>query len=657
MSWLKSIGIHRFLRRSLGTLAVTLSVPLLGAGFAQAANSIDAMTQASFLVDATRHDDRPVLTIALPDTLVNPYDQFSLNETVEALRKKLRGYAIRTVIFTAAEAKEQLDRLKPDFLFAPSIFTFMTDIESVRIATRRMDTAEDAAHSVGAAIVVRANGAYQRVKDLKGAKVMTALPTAIDGWLPALATFRAEGIDPERDFASIVYRNNAYPDAISSLLAGCVDAAVVPACLIETLDREGLADVSGLRVIELESPQGVKPEHRALACRYSTALYPDISLLAMSTAPEGMVRDMTIGILSLRHTAGAEWLTNVSHASVDALMHTLQMGPYAYLKDMSPAALYARHKTVVWLVLGLIAFLVVNEIRLHRLVRRRTSALARSMAERERLAQEAEVVRMKMAGLERRSIVQQMSGMIAHEINAPVGAIRTWAAIARMKCPPDAIANHEAAAALERCLKKIDGEADRIADIVSRVRKYARRENEPAQVTSLKQILERSVRAFRAEEKATDRVTIRVDVGESPAWVYGQPLELEVLCLNLIRNAAGAMRKYDKVHQTAGGEVPTLTVQLGLLADNRRVVTVENPGPRLSPEALEHLNTKGSAIVTEAPSGEGLGLGLTICRGIADAHGASLRFEAGSMGGVKAILTMDAASKEPQNNEAMETQS
>ncbi len=50
----------------------------------------------------------PVLTIALPDTLVNPYDQFSLNETVDALRQKLRAYAIRTVIFSAAEVLDAL---------------------------------------------------------------------------------------------------------------------------------------------------------------------------------------------------------------------------------------------------------------------------------------------------------------------------------------------------------------------------------------------------------------------------------------------------------------------------------------------------------------------------------------------------------------------
>ena len=633
---LNSSCLHRFLR--------VICATLVGVNVAYASGSISPLPSTTTQGRSGEDVERMVLTIAFPDTLVNPYDQFSLYETVEALREKLEAYSLKTVIFSAAEATEQLGRLKPDFIFAPSVLPLMADLEAVRIATRRMDTASDAAHSVGAAIVVRQNSTIRSLRDLKGATVMTALPTAIDGWLAALASFKKTNLDPERDFASIIYRNNAYPDVVSALLAGHVDVAVVPACLLETLEREGLADVSTLRVLKPEDADKKSP----LACQYTTELYPDLSLMAMSTAPEGMVRDMTIGILSLPHTAVSVWLTNVSHTSVDALMHTLQIGPYAYLKDMSPSALYARHKTLVWLFIGLLAFLVFNEVRLHRLVLRRSSALARSMRERERLAKEAETIRMQMAGLERRSVVQQMSGMIAHEINAPVGAIRTWTAIARLKCPPDTISDQKAAEALKRSLEKIDNEAVRIADIVSRVRKYARREVEPAQVTSLVRILERAVLAYKAEENGSDHASIQVDLHNSPALVYGQPLEIEVLFLNLIRNAVGAMRAHPK-HDTS--EKNGIAVALNLGNDQRWHVTIENPGPALTAEALERLNARGASIITAAPSGEGLGLGLTICRGIADSHGASLYFEAGTHGGVRAVFAIDAVF---EASEAME---
>lgn len=395
-----------------------------------------------------------------------------------------------------------------------------------------------------------------------------------------------------------------------------------------------------------------------IPCRYSTELYPDISLLALPHAPSEMVRDMTIAILSLRNTAGAEWLTNVSHAGVDALLKELQLGPWAYLRDMSPAALYARHRTAFWLAAGLLLFLIFNELRLDRLVRRRTEDLRRSMAEQERLSAVAAATRTQLAMFERRSVVQQMSGMIAHEINAPVGAIRTWAALARIKCPTAAVADPAAAEALSNALSRIDGEATRIADIVSRVRKYARREHERVAICELDAIVESAVRAYRAEERSDARVPINVAVAERQAGVFGQPLELEVLVLNLVRNAASAVRRLDCLK---GPEV-AVGVELVRVADGRWRITVENPGPVLSAQVFEKLNARAEGLACEVLDGEadreiseGLGLGLTICRGIADSHGATLRFEARPEGGVRATVEIDAAGPAGEDTEGRKT--
>lgn len=272
---------------------------------------------------APADDTRPVMTVAWPDTLVNPYDAFTIHETIAALKERLRGYCIRTATFAAAESAEQLERLRPDFIFARSVFPLDAGVSSVRIATRRLKGLAEAERAVGAAFVVRSDSHYRTLRDLKDRTVFSSLPTAIDGWLAAERVFRREGIDPTRLFARVVRRNNDYPDVVGAILSGRADMAVVPACLLETLGDEGLADVSGLRVLESEESKSAP----VIPCRYSTELYPDISLLALPHAPSEMVRDMTIAILSLRNTAGAEWLTNVSHAGVDALLKELQLGP------------------------------------------------------------------------------------------------------------------------------------------------------------------------------------------------------------------------------------------------------------------------------------------------------------------------------------------
>lgn len=325
---------------------------------------------------------------------------------------------------------------------------------------------------------------------------------------------------------------------------------------------------------------------------------------------------------------------------------------------MSPAALYARHRTAFWLTAGLLLFLIFNELRLDRLVRRRTEDLRRSMAEQERLSAVAAATRTQLAMFERRSVVQQMSGMIAHEINAPVGAIRTWAALARIKCPTAAVADPAAAEALSNALSRIDGEATRIADIVSRVRKYARREHERVAICELDAIVESAVRAYRAEERSDARVPINVAVAECQAGVFGQPLELEVLVLNLVRNAASAVRRLDCLK---GPEV-AVGVELVRGADGRWRITVENPGPVLSAQVFEKLNARAEGLACEVLDGEadretseGLGLGLTICRGIADSHGATLRFEARPEGGVRATVEIDAAGPAGEDTEGRKT--
>ena len=135
---------------------------------------------------------------------------------------------------------------------------------------------------MGAAFVVRSDSHYRTLRDLKDRTVFSSLPTAIDGWLAAERVFRREGIDPTRLFARVVRRNNDYPDVVGAILSGRADMAVVPACLLETLGDEGLADVSGLRVLESEESKSAP----VIPCRYSTELYPDISLLALTRRPK-----------------------------------------------------------------------------------------------------------------------------------------------------------------------------------------------------------------------------------------------------------------------------------------------------------------------------------------------------------------------------------
>lgn len=84
------------------------------------------------------------------------------------------------------------------------------------------------------------------------------------------------------------------------------------------------------------------------------------------------------------------------------------------------------------------------------------------------------------------------------------------------------------------------------------------------------------------------------------------------------------------------------------------LITVENPGEKLSDEAFARLTQKSASVSASPSSYGGLGLGLTICRGIADRHGASLAFERRETGGVCACVTIDADVSDEQTNTNLE---
>lgn len=105
------------------------------------------------------------------------------------------------------------------------------------------------------------------------------------------------------------------------------------------------------------------------------------------------------------------------------------------------------------------------------------------------------------------------------------------------------------------------------------------------------------------------------------AYVLSEPFSLELLILNLIKNG------YEEAVVNSK-ENPIVTVSISE-EDDRYRLEVQNSGKEMSDKDIERIVTLGESVKPE-----GLGLGLSIIRGIADHFGADIKFRRRTGGGV-----------------------
>ena len=232
--------------------------------------------------------------------------------------------------------------------------------------------------------------------------------------------------------------------------------------------------------------------------------------------------------------------------------------------------------------------------------RRRAEKAARESEERYR------EVQMELAHANRVATMGQLTASIAHEVNQPIAAALTNAETAvrwLAAQPPD----------LERAkqaINRIVNEGTRAADIISGIRGLVK--NGPPRMEDLainEAILE--VIALLRGELSDNRVSVQTQLAKDLPLIHGDRVQLQQVILNLIVNAIEAMS------QVSGGPRDML---ISAMSDPDSVrIAVQDSGPGLPQAGTERVF---EAFFTTKPSG--LGMGLSICHSIVEAHGGQL---------------------------------
>jgi PAS domain S-box-containing protein len=204
---------------------------------------------------------------------------------------------------------------------------------------------------------------------------------------------------------------------------------------------------------------------------------------------------------------------------------------------------------------------------------------------------------------ERLASIGALASGIAHEIKNPLVAIKTFAELL-----PERFSDHDFRDDFSQVVIR---EIERIDHLVARLRGLATPSAQALTPIDVRQPLEETLALLRAQlEQQAIRVHRRYDTDIPP--VLADPAQLKQLFLNVFMNSIEAMpREGELVITVMGRGVPHAT---------SLVVEVTDSGSGI-PDTI--LSRVFDPFVTTKPQGSGLG--LAICRGIADAHKATIR--------------------------------
>jgi PAS domain S-box-containing protein len=230
--------------------------------------------------------------------------------------------------------------------------------------------------------------------------------------------------------------------------------------------------------------------------------------------------------------------------------------------------------------------------------RRRAEAEARESERRYREMQ------MEVAHANRVATIGQLTASIAHEVNQPIAAAVTNAEAALLWLGARQPDLEEARQAIGRIVK----DANRAGDVIGRVRELIKKTPPRHDRVDINEAI-REVIELTGGEAVKNGASVQTALGEGLPLVEGDRVQLQQVVLNLVVNGVQAMCA------VAEGQ-RELFITSARAEPSGVLVTVKDSGPGLPAESLERLFTP---FYTTKPGG--LGMGLSICRSIIEAHG------------------------------------
>ena len=224
----------------------------------------------------------------------------------------------------------------------------------------------------------------------------------------------------------------------------------------------------------------------------------------------------------------------------------------------------------------------------------------------------------ELAHVTRVTMLGELTASIAHEVNQPLAAVIANAeACLRWldRSPPDL-------AAARRSAEWAIDDGNRASEVVRRVRALANKTGTEKVPLDVNDVV-REVTTLLKRELISHRISLRMELAPAPLKILGDRVQLQQVIINLVMNGIEAM-------QPVAGRPRELVIRSGQDEMRRAFVSVTDCGIGISAENASRLF---NAFFTTKPGG--LGMGLSICRSIVEAHGGRLSASGNEGAGAK----------------------
>ena len=264
---------------------------------------------------------------------------------------------------------------------------------------------------IGSAILVRRDSGITSPHDLIGKTVGAIDAQAFGGYLLGYKALSDAGLRPERDLRLTF---TGFPaDALLYLLREkAVQAVIVPVCLLEKMDEEGLIRKTDFMTV-LNHPTSIP-------CLTSTPLYPDWSFAALPAVIDELADRVTRVLFNAPQNATFRWGAPASTREVEALLRDVRQHPQQRQLWLDVKSWFIQHRLAMGGVAIVLLLLTLNYIWVMLLVRRRGRQLERNNVLLHKQEQALETARQM-------SVLGEMTSGFAHELNQPLSAIRHYA--------------------------------------------------------------------------------------------------------------------------------------------------------------------------------------------------------------------------------------